>query len=213
MARATKKNSSGVPLCRMPTVSRELGDSGQRMPAYEANIAAIDFGTTYCSLAFKTRGDLGETVVRLDGANQRVPNAILLKIEKEESICMVCKEAQCADKQQSCTKAAAEMVTKQYICKVRSFGDLAQVNYQRLRKNEYSNHFYFERVKIGLMQKVRQYTVYNFYSVIVIKLWPRVVYMYMGARRSRVVYQIARACKYHRPQEAIVQQVCTMASL
>ena len=160
-----EENSSGVfekdsvfvnhppvtPLSRMPAVPRE-----PRGDTMAANIAAIDFGTTYCSLAFKTQDDSGVTVVRLDGTNRRVPNAILLKIVSEESICMVCKEAQCADKRQSCTKAAtpmSRMVTKQYNCTVHSFGAVAQGNYERIRKNQYSNHVFFERVKISLMQK------------------------------------------------------------
>ena len=156
-----EKNSSGVigdpprpitPLSRMEAVLRGPASTGQRNAT---NIAAIDFGTTYCSLAFKTEGDSGVTVVRLDGTNRRVPNAILLKIVTEESVCMVCKEAQCAN-EQSCTKAAApisRMVTKQYNYTVHSFGVVAQENYEKIRKTQYSNHIYFERVKISLMQK------------------------------------------------------------
>ena len=46
-----------------------------------ANIAAIDFGTTFCSLAFTTEGDTGAQIstLRLDGYLARVPTAILLK--------------------------------------------------------------------------------------------------------------------------------------
>ena len=43
------------------------------------NIAAIDFGTTFCTLAFTTRGDTEVNTIKLGGVHQRVPNAILLR--------------------------------------------------------------------------------------------------------------------------------------
>ena len=43
------------------------------------NIAAIDFGTTFCSLAYTTRGDSEISVLTLCGIYKRVPIAILLE--------------------------------------------------------------------------------------------------------------------------------------
>ena len=46
-------------------------------------VAAIDFGTTYCSLAYALRGTTEILKMPLDGHHMRVPNAIL--IEKESN--------------------------------------------------------------------------------------------------------------------------------
>jgi hypothetical protein len=43
------------------------------------NIAAIDFGTTYCSLSYKTAGDDCITNFKFSDTHTRIPNAILLK--------------------------------------------------------------------------------------------------------------------------------------
>ena len=45
----------------------------------EDNIAALDFGTTYCSLAITTVGDDKASCLKLDTYRSRVPNAILLR--------------------------------------------------------------------------------------------------------------------------------------
>ena len=47
--------------------------------ASEGNIAAIDFGTTYCSLAYTTRGDEKVSAFKLSDVFTRVPNALLLR--------------------------------------------------------------------------------------------------------------------------------------
>ena len=45
----------------------------------EGNIAAIDFGTTYCSLAYKTKGDRRPITVMHIEHKERVPNSILIQ--------------------------------------------------------------------------------------------------------------------------------------
>ena len=51
--------------------------SGFRKPV--DNIAAIDFGTTFVSLAYKTAGDEKITTFKLTDVYTRVPNALLLR--------------------------------------------------------------------------------------------------------------------------------------
>ena len=150
------------PLAKMPTVRKN-----EPVPSY-TNIAAIDFGTTYCSLAFKTAGDSGATVMRLDGTDRRVPNAMLLQVTETESVCTMCKLSECED-QRKCAAdfkeqerqtprgkesvAIPKRIPKHFKYKVNSFGHLAQRNYQLLRRNKYESHIYFERVKLAAMQK------------------------------------------------------------
>lgn len=45
---------------------------------YRDHIAAIDFGTTFCSLAYTTRGDSEINALSLNNVYKRVPIAILL---------------------------------------------------------------------------------------------------------------------------------------
>jgi hypothetical protein len=49
---------------------------------FDANIAAIDFGTTFCSLVYKVNGSDTE-ILKNNDAFERVPTAIL--IEKNEN--------------------------------------------------------------------------------------------------------------------------------
>ena len=44
-------------------------------------VAAIDFGTTFCSLAYTLQGNTEILKLPLDGHHTRVPNAILIKKE------------------------------------------------------------------------------------------------------------------------------------
>ena len=144
------------PLAKMPTVKRK---EDSEVTSYN-NFAAIDFGTTYCSLAFKTAGDSGITVMRLDGTDRRVPNSLLLNVIEVDSVCTMCNLKECKN-QEKCTADYAEQERqtaprrspKNFKYKVNSFGHLAQRNYQTLRKNKYESHIYFERVKLAVMQK------------------------------------------------------------
>ena len=71
------------PLSRSEKIKRV--DSGFRTT--QGNIAAIDFGTTFCTLAYTTFGDAEVNTLKLDGIHQRVPNAVL--VEKGERECRV----------------------------------------------------------------------------------------------------------------------------
>lgn len=88
------------PQHRVPTKPKAKLDYVGNKPD---NIAAIDYGTTYCSLAYQMKEDKKPTVMQLEGENCRIPNAILLKVVKENRSCTVCKgdecnnEAHCAD--------------------------------------------------------------------------------------------------------------------
>ena len=52
--------------------------SGYAVP-FSHNIASIDFGTTFCSLAYTTQGDSEISTLTLCGVYKRVPIAILLE--------------------------------------------------------------------------------------------------------------------------------------
>ena len=91
----------------------------------EDNIAAIDFGTTYCSLAISTVGDVIASCLKLDAYHSRVPNAILL--HKLDS---------------SGTTAVP--------CKIKAFGSKAQTMYTTLKPDEIDQCLFFERIKMNL---------------------------------------------------------------
>ena len=86
------------------------------------NIAAIDFGTKNCSLAYVTGNDAvrapgdGLNKLPLNGTNCRVPTAILLNEEKE----------------------------------VKAFGHDARAYYANLEARERENMYYFDGIKINL---------------------------------------------------------------
>ena len=91
----------------------------------EDNIAALDFGTTYCSLAMTTVEDDKASCLKLDNYHPRVPNAILLR------------------KLDSSSATAVP-------CEIRAFGNEAQAAFARLRPNEINRHLFFERIKMNL---------------------------------------------------------------
>ena len=93
----------------------------------EGNIAAIDFGTTYCSLAYTTEGDEGASCLRLEGYYARVPNAILLK--------------------KSDTSDRGDHAIN---WEIKAFGSRAQVVYASSRSEDADKYLYFERVKMNL---------------------------------------------------------------
>ena len=49
-------------------------------------VAAIDFGSTYCSLAYTQQGDKDIFKLPLDGLHIRVPNAILIEKKSNEVV-------------------------------------------------------------------------------------------------------------------------------
>ena len=77
----SKKYINGV------TLPEEVERSSNRSAFRAAkNIAAIDFGTTGCSLAYRLQNDNGVRFVKLDNEDTRVPTAILVD-EKGEVMC------------------------------------------------------------------------------------------------------------------------------
>ena len=101
------------------------------------NVAAIDFGTTYCSLAFmcdannKTLSNL-----KLNETFARVPTAILLE-ELDQSSGL--------EEHESFVRMTAEY-------KVKCFGYWAQKSNRGLKAADRSKHLYFERFKMSLQQ-------------------------------------------------------------
>ena len=80
---STSRAHHPEPLSRSEKIKRV--DSGFRTT--QGNIAAIDFGTTFCTLAYTTTGDPEVNTLKLDGVHQRVPNAVLIKRQGE--VCQV----------------------------------------------------------------------------------------------------------------------------
>ena len=160
-------SSSKPPIYKMPSERK------QNMEVCLSNIAAIDFGTTYCSLGYKTKRDsAGVTVVRLDSSVQRVPNAILLRVTGEHQVCSMCHCEQkiCKSKGECASDYAKYKELKRTVdptnskaldmppltprglcCEVVSFGMQAQDEYIKLRESNYENHIFFERVKVKLI--------------------------------------------------------------
>ena len=91
----------------------------------EDNIAALDFGTTYCSLAMISGKDKA-SCLKLDNYRPRVPNAILLR------------------------KLNSSSATDHVPCEIRAFGKNAQETHTKLKPNEVSQHLFFERIKMNL---------------------------------------------------------------
>ena len=111
-----------------------LSLKAEKIPCTEAgycvtdgNIAAIDFGTTSVSLAYTTKGDdkINNLILDKTESNDltRVPNAILLKREEGNKI------------------------------KVTDFGKDATKRFTSMRKSQYSDYIYFERIKILMKKK------------------------------------------------------------
>ena len=84
------------------------------------NVAAVDFGTTFVSLAYATRGDDKVNTFKLNSTFERVPNAILLKKVDGNK------------------------------CVVEDFGFKAQDAYCKVRPRLLPNYIYFERIKMLL---------------------------------------------------------------
>ena len=98
-------------------------------PLSGSNVAAIDFGTTYCSIAYATAAADEISSLKLNEYYFRVPTAILLKKGKGIS--------------RDGTSVGVE-------CIIDSFGNIAQDKYQRLRHCDNENYLYFERMKLRL---------------------------------------------------------------
>ena len=89
----------------------------------EDNIAALDFGATYCSLAI-TIGYDNVSLLKFGCYRPRVSNAILLRKLDSSSATVV-------------------------LCEIKAFGERAQATYTRLRPSEINQHLFFERIKMN----------------------------------------------------------------
>ena len=89
------------------------------------NVAAIDFGSTYCSIAYTIEGTDDIYSLALNEYYPRVPTAILLYREKDDD-------------------------DKRIGVSIKSFGYNAQENYQTIKAADRSKVIYFERMKMNL---------------------------------------------------------------
>ena len=92
-----------------------------------ANIAAIDMGTTYSSVVYKTEGHKTINYLKLNAIYERVPTAILLQV---------------VDRPQD-PDLPVKFIVKEY-------GMRALTEYSRLRGRDHKDYIYFERIKMTL---------------------------------------------------------------
>ena len=127
-------------------LKEKYGPDVGRFRETTGNVAAIDFGTTFCSLAFRTVGagtdHTGAPIintVKLNEVHSRVPTAILLK-EKEGSD----SHLQNID--------GEDPVARSPVYEVKYFGYEAQDQHRKLRPADRPKCLYFERFKMSLQQ-------------------------------------------------------------
>ena len=89
-----------------------------------SNVAVIDFGTTYCSLAYMTEGDQEPTMMNFNYTYPRVPTSLLLKRNDDDGT-----------------------------VEVSSFGKDARREYTRTRPKLQHQYIYFDRVKMNLKEE------------------------------------------------------------
>ena len=107
-----------------PLKSEQDTSLAQIVAPSPANIAAIDFGTTYSSVVYKTEGDETINYLKLNAIYERVPTAILLQV---------------VDQPQDPVKVI-----------VKEYGMRALTEYSRLRERDRKQYIYFERIKMTL---------------------------------------------------------------
>ena len=127
-AKRMRRNECGFTFAKFSTVPDPQGPDGLIEPA-SGNVAAIDFGSTYCSLAFSSEGDDEVCTMKLNDYHARVPTAILLKKTSE---------------------SRTDDETKVTHFEVASFGYRAQEAYEKLRRKQLHNFLYFDRMKMTL---------------------------------------------------------------
>ena len=146
VAQRKSKADAGFSTTRSRLGSLSTVDKGEAQPTVtlppEGNIAAIDFGTTYCSLAITTEGDKSASCLKLDNYHPRVPTAILLR------------------KTDPANKTAKGDHTPNG-WEITAFGIRAQELYAAMKAEDASTHLYFERVKMNL-QHDQVYRAYSF---------------------------------------------------
>ncbi len=112
----------------------KYGQKVGRFRETTGNIAAIDFGTTFCSLAFTTSSGEAVRNLKLNEVFARVPTAILLQ-QRDDSDSVVSDglvHTPCYD--------------------VYKFGYPAQNEHKNMRKEERAKSLYFERFKMDLQK-------------------------------------------------------------
>ena len=100
----------------------KIAQTDSKFRVSEGNIAAIDFGTTSVSLAYVTRGNNLER-----GANT-------LQLDSDTKSTRVANAILLLDNGQS--------------LEVVGIGGTAQTSFMKMRKENYSKHIYFERIKM-----------------------------------------------------------------
>ena len=134
------KMARSLPLLAKPAVltSQEIKDCNIK----RAVIAAIDFGTTFCSLAYTLPNEDTVNFVELNQHQKRVPTAILLQ-----------------------KQTVADGTEEQMM--IRDFGFEAQSQTSTLLNEERPDHIYFELVKMLLYNdKVSRCTASSCFSVL-----------------------------------------------
>ena len=91
------------------------------------NVAAIDFGTTYCSLSYAIDGRGTVEMLVIDENKTRVPTALLLKRNEDGSISRI------------------------------DIGFVAQQKHTQLSKKKYKEHIFFECFKMELRDEEVDY--------------------------------------------------------
>ena len=152
-----------------------------RFSKTDGNIAAIDFGTTFCSLAFATvdsstaADNLSSVEINTMPLNKvypRVPTAILLK-EKPGSRCN-----------------GDSAISKTCDFEVVEFGYDAVTKHCQLKPTEQSKYLYFERFKMTLQQDEVCIKIYSSFPVILMLCFTVCAqkYDYQVIRWQRVLF-------------------------
>ena len=125
MAFQTSQSNEATPLSKANKIRRV---ESEFRSSHQGNIAAIDFGTSFVSVAFVSceKQDYKDvnTLILDHTSNStvtRTPNAILLSKEGTR-------------------------------CKVAAFGESAQILFSSMKPDKLSHHIYFERIKMLMKQ-------------------------------------------------------------
>ena len=129
-------------------LKEKYGPEVGRFRETTGNVAAIDFGTTFCSLAYTTGARAGTVepeinTLKLNEYYLRVPTAILLKQTEDNCNLQNIEE---------------DPVVRTPVYKVNSFGYHAQDQHRKLRSSDRQKCLYFERFKMDLQQDEVKFT-------------------------------------------------------
>ena len=117
-------------------LKEKYGQDIGRFRETTGNVAAIDFGTTFCSLAYTTGSEEQSVAnIKLNEVYSRVPTAILL-----------------FQKQYRLPDDSDDPIPKSMAYEVKAFGYEAQEEHRKLRSHDRSKCLYFERFKMNLQQ-------------------------------------------------------------